>query len=593
MPRYEIQAGPHTFELDDPDGSFMALPAERRKSIVDQYVAGQGQQQPRGRTLTIGDQKVTVDDSFLKLSPEQQNATVEEIASKLNGQAAPKGFLDHAGDFLKSMPRGALGGLSQALSAGGQAAQIEMGQPVDVPSANDTRGILEKNVTGDLPQPQGRAGKYGESVGEFLGNPASYVGPGGIPAKVGTAILGGLGSQAGTQATEGTKAEPYGGIVGALLGGIAPSVAGRAVTPIPASASRQRLVNALNDEGVTSLTAGQRTGSEALRYAESALGNSPGAGGKTNAITRAGQEEFTDAALRRAGTRGEAAPENLAANNTRLGNEFEALSARNTLQMDPQFLGDVHAAVGTYQRVPPSQQRAIVEGYVNDIMQHAQQGGQMPGTFYQEMRSRLSRQSNSLRNTDPTLSGTLADLRDALDNGMRRSIPDADRVAWDAARQQWGAQKVIEKSASRAGEATAEGQIVPANLRNTVSAENRGAYARGEGQFSELARAGAGVMGGMPQSGTGPRAALHAAASLLGGAAGSVGGLGVGSGAGAVAGAIAGPAIAGRALMSPLVQMYLGNQRATPFLNSMTPKRAAMINALIAGEQQGRRDEAR
>jgi hypothetical protein len=34
-------------------------------------------------TLTIGDRKVTVDDGFLKLSPEQQNATVEEIAASL------------------------------------------------------------------------------------------------------------------------------------------------------------------------------------------------------------------------------------------------------------------------------------------------------------------------------------------------------------------------------------------------------------------------------------------------------------------------------------------------------------------------------
>jgi hypothetical protein len=67
------------------------------------------------------------------------------------------------------------------------------------------------------------------------------------------------------------------------------------------------------------------------------------------------------------------------------------------------------------------------------------------------------------------------------------------------------AQKVLEKTASRAGEATAEGQIVPANLRNTVAAENRGAYARGEGEFSGLARAGAGVMAPLPNSGTGQR----------------------------------------------------------------------------------------
>lgn len=39
--------------------------------------------------LTIGDKTVTIDDGFLKLSPEQQNSTVEEIASQIGAKAAP------------------------------------------------------------------------------------------------------------------------------------------------------------------------------------------------------------------------------------------------------------------------------------------------------------------------------------------------------------------------------------------------------------------------------------------------------------------------------------------------------------------------
>lgn len=41
-------------------------------------------------TLTIGDKKVTVDDSFLKLSPEQQQTTVNEIAASIGVQGTPK-----------------------------------------------------------------------------------------------------------------------------------------------------------------------------------------------------------------------------------------------------------------------------------------------------------------------------------------------------------------------------------------------------------------------------------------------------------------------------------------------------------------------
>jgi hypothetical protein len=188
----------------------------------------------------------------------------------------------------------------------------------------------------------------------------------------------------------------------------------------------------------------------------------------------------------------------------------------------------------------------------------------MPGPQYQEMRSRLSRQSKSLRNSDPTLSEALRDMRNALDNAMERSIPagSGDAALWRQARREYGAQKTIEKAASRAGEATAEGQIVPANLRNAVSAENRGAYARGEGDFSELARAGSGVMAPLPNSGTGQRNLLTDIAKL--------------------------PftATAGRLVTSRPAQAYLGNQVMARALEQLSPGQAAVLNALTAIRQQ-------
>jgi len=450
-------------------------------------------------------------------------------------------------------------------------------------SSDIQKGV--ESYTGPFYKPQTTAGKYAETVGEFA--PGLIGGPAGLGRRALTNVVApGIASEAAGQATEGSKYETAARIAGAMAGGIAPSVGARAVTPIPASPARQRLVDILNQEGVTSLTAGQRTGSEPLRYAESVLGNFPGAGSQTNRITREGQQQFTEAAGRRAGGLPDAGPEALAQNQARLGNQFRDLSARNTLQMDPQFGTELGAALRTYDRVPPSQQRAIVQGYADDIIAHAQQGGAMPGTLYQEMRSRLSRQANGLRQSDPTLSDTLRQMRDALDGAMARSISPADREAWQTARREYGAQKVLEKAASRAGETTAEGQIVPANLRNTVSAENRGAYARGEGDFSELARAGAGVMGPMPQSGTAPRVAMHTIASLIGAGVGGAGGAGVGSGVGAAAGAIAGPSIAGRALMSRPVQGYLGNQLMTPALRNMNPRQAAILDVLMAAQQQ-------
>lgn len=154
------------------------------------------------------------------------------------GPALPSGYtLDQpaqrssVGDFFASIPRGLLSGLSNAASAGGQAAQLEMGQPVDVPNAPETTSILEKNVTGQLPQPQGMPGRFGAAIGESLGNPASYVGPGSLPLKIGGALLGGIGGQAGEE-----TGIPGARLVGSLVGGVAAAKAlgpKQAVAEIP------------------------------------------------------------------------------------------------------------------------------------------------------------------------------------------------------------------------------------------------------------------------------------------------------------------------------------------------------------------------
>lgn len=153
-----------------------------------------------------------------------EGATAEQAFGMLQKQigspAGPKGIVANAADIAKSAPRAALQGLSDVLSAGGQAAQIEMGQPVDVPSSEDTTKILEKNITGDLHQPEGRAAKITSAGVRALANPVSFLGPGGLPLKIGGALLSGAGGEAGRQAAEGTKYETPAQIGGSLLGGV-------------------------------------------------------------------------------------------------------------------------------------------------------------------------------------------------------------------------------------------------------------------------------------------------------------------------------------------------------------------------------------
>lgn len=99
---------------------------------------------------------------------------------------------------LKAVPRGFQQGLSGALSAGGQAEQLQMNQPVDVPSQPEIYDVLEKNIVGELPDPQGPGSGVGNTVGQILGNPGTY-GPGGIfqapRMTIGTGIAGHFGGQ--------------------------------------------------------------------------------------------------------------------------------------------------------------------------------------------------------------------------------------------------------------------------------------------------------------------------------------------------------------------------------------------------------------
>lgn len=541
-------------------------------------------------TLNVGGKKVKVGDEFLNLSPDEQNATVEEIASSLK-VAPQEGAVS---DAYKSFDSGVAKGIGGAIGSVGDLTNLgakgiekagdwvseKLGLPKyerpetpgpvasllnKLPTSESMGKAIQRDFyNGEAPyEPQTKVGKVLQKTGEFA--PSMIAGPGGLGAKAVATLGAGAGSEYGGDAAEGIigpNAKPYGEFAGGVIGALSPAGLGRAITPLPASAARQRLVDVLAGEGVTSLTAGQRTGSKALKYGESMLGDAPGAGGNAARIQQEGQEQFTQAAMRRAGGGADAAPETLAANNTRLGNQFEALSARNTLTPDNQFITDVSAAVRDYRNVPNSQQAQMLQGYIDDIVPHVN-AGTMTGAEYQAMRSRLSRQANNNRQSDPDLADALRGIRNALDDAMGRSIPpgSADHALWNQSRREWGAQKTIEKAASRAGEATAEGQIVPANLRNTVAANNRGAYARGEGDFSELARAGSGVMAPLPNSGTAQRNLMTDLAKL--------------------------PVTAtvGRALMSRPAQAYLGNQVLARQLENLPPARQALIRALIAQDK--------
>ena len=361
--------------------------------------------------------------------------------------------------------------------------------------------------------------------------------------------------------------------VGGLVGGALPLVGGavrRAITPFPTrDPGRAGMVAALEREGIQP-TAGQQTGSKALQYAESHLGDTPGAGGQATAAAERSGQQFTRAALRRLGLQGDdITPAAVDRAVTNIENEFQRLSSSTTINFDRKAANELGAAMNRYGRKLPSQQREVVNNIVDDIVGY---GRSIPGDVYQTARSDLSRMAHASRRTDPTYSDALRGIRNALDGAMQRSLSPQERAAWERARRQWTNWRILENAAKNT-DASGNVRISPAQLLQSAATRDRGGFARGMGDFNELARAGKSILQPLPNSGTAQR--LFSAG--LGGMVMSPAGIPA-----AVAG-LALPAVTGRAMMSRPGQAYLRNQLLAAGPGPVAPGQAGLLS--LASQQ--------
>ncbi len=409
----------------------------------------------------------------------------------------------------------------------------------------------------------------------------------------GAAVGAGMGAAQGAGEAPEMSAVPNeaatGGAVGGALGATFPlalQAARRIVSPFPGTPERSRLVDVLRQEGVD-LSAGQTSGSRPLQWAEATLTDLPFGGGR--AFTERQGEQFTRAALRRAGTDApRATPEVIDQTLTRMGNEFDRLATGNTITPDRQLVTDLGNAMREYTAVVgPSMQAPAVQNAIQDIVQVARaNGGTIPGEFYQATRSRLDRLARNSR-ADPQLSGALFEIRNSLDSAMERGLAASgspDLGAWQEVRRQYRNILPIERAATGAGSDTAQGLLSPSQLKNAVAGQNKRAYARGDGDLADLARAGEAVMRPLPNSGTSQRALYTA---LLG-----AGGLGAAGMADVdprvLAGALAGPMV-GRAMLTRPTANALANRLLQ---GNASPQAQALARARIAApvQQQAVRD---
>lgn len=197
--------------------------------------------------LSINGTNVSVDDSFLSLSHDDQNATVDEIAASLPkndvsvsadvakgaGVGAAQGVLGLAGSVgdLTDLGARGIGAASDKISdlLGVNRYQRPTTPSVlnNIPTEASLQGAVESQ-TGPFYQPQTGPGKVAQSVAQLL--PAVAGGPEGLLARVATrAVAPGVAMEAAKEGTEGTPYQVPAQIAAALAGGVGSTMAANKV----------------------------------------------------------------------------------------------------------------------------------------------------------------------------------------------------------------------------------------------------------------------------------------------------------------------------------------------------------------------------
>lgn len=340
-------------------------------------------------------------------------------------------------------------------------------------------------------------------AGNIAGNIAMVAPTAAIPGAntyTGAAAVGGLlnalqpiatGDSRGAEAAKGAMF----GILGQGLG----NVVGRALKPVRATMpqAESALVTKAQQMGIP-LNAAQITGSKPLRWIDSALDNLPFTAGRQASLKGNQRDIWQNAVLKEVGENADvASPAVLGNAYQRLGQQFEDISARNTVQLGDDFINSI--AKIDEAKTPFSRG---VDSVVNRALDLASKG-EISGKEYQLVRSSLTKASKGAWQNNPELGQALKSLRNALDDAASGSVSAEDKAAWNLVRQQYATIKTVEKAVD-----PATGTISPKKLINEVARSNpKGMlYGKGDQTMPTLARVGKQFIADtLPDSGTAQR----------------------------------------------------------------------------------------
>lgn len=528
--------------------------------------------------IEVNGRTVQVDDSFLQMTPQQQNQVVNQIAQDLGVQpaqpaqplAAPQ---QPEGSFLDPLLQGLTFGFGDealaALRTPKRAIQAGLaGEDVNLGDIYTQERDILRGEAQQFAQENPILSPALEVAGGAISSIPAVLATGGAPSVAGLAGVGAAeGAIAGAGYSEGDTAEEVledvttGAGIGGLFGAAGPVItrqAGRVLSSLVPEKFLQRAgeaiegvlpsydkaVKTLEDLGIP-LTTGQKTGNEALKSFETTRAGTFGGGSLQGAFT--GQrQEFNRKLLDLAGfdaqdvAAGELSEDAINRAQQAFGRRYDdALQGKTVKLDDDRFIEDLADIEDRFTSLLDFEQQQRVGQITKQIVDVADQP--LDGTSYQRLRSNLGRLQRQTAANNPVNSALYGDIRSALDKAFERSTGDNLRTL----NSQYGNFKQLEKVFQNTAGAK-RGEIPLASLAN------RAAKSPGTREFRDLVYAANEVLPSrIPDSGTATRL------SNLG--AGNIGALG----AGAIDPALGGTLLAGNLAANQALARGLGTGALT------------------------------
>jgi hypothetical protein len=445
-----------------------------------------------------------------------EGTTRAELTKRLVANGYGKSLMGEKPTAAAGMSFGeqALAGAGKALTDIGRGAR-QIAAKVGIGDGAAVQAEIDEAKRLDAPLMQtggGMAGNIGTNVVAAL--PLAAI-PG-VNTVAGAAVLGGALGATQPVASDESRLANVG--MGAAGGAVGQAVIGRLMKPVQTRISPEKAALAAQAEAAgIPLDAAQRTGSKALKSVDAALDSYPFTAGRQAAKKGAQQQSFNRAVLRTIGVDADkATPDVLSAARKSISDEFDRIAGQSTVKLDDDFLSALTKVDGKQASMVPSLRSPKVGSLVDDFLD-LMSAGKIEGRAYQDMRSALGKQSkDAFGSGNSSLGQALKDIRNALDDAAGRSIPDAEKKAWDQARQQWGNLKVVEKIAGRPSMGAAEGDLSATALWTAVRQSNPKQFVYGSSELGNLAKVGQAFLKPMPSSGTSER--MMAQQLLTGGA---------------------------------------------------------------------------